>query len=122
MRSDVHGVPVVRDGVLLGLVSVSEVRAVPVPDWPRMRVTDVMRPREAVVVAEPQDPLSDAYERMVREDIEQLPVLEAQSLVGMLRRRDVARWLELAWRPSSSGHRGGGTRTPPPLTPRAAGT
>ncbi|MGH7439616.1 MAG: site-2 protease family protein [Polyangiaceae bacterium] len=120
VRSDVHGVPVVQGGTLVGLVSVSEVRAVPAADWPRLRVGDVMRPRDAVVVVGPHDSLSEAYERMVREDIEQMPVLEAERLAGMLRRRDVARWLELAWKPSSSDHRRGGTA--PPFTPRAAGT
>ncbi|MGH7439710.1 MAG: site-2 protease family protein, partial [Polyangiaceae bacterium] len=112
VRSDEHAVPVVRDGTLLGLVSISEVRSVPAADWPTQTVGAVMRPTTSLIVATTDEPLSDAFQRMAREDIEQMPVLEGQKLAGVLRRHDVARWLELAWQPSVG--EGKGSRPVPP--------
>ena len=43
--------------------------------------------------------LAEAFARLAQGDIGQLPVLDDGHLVGMLQRRDIARWLELAWGP-----------------------
>jgi CBS domain-containing protein len=98
IQSDERAVPVVRDGKLLGLVSVSEVRLVAPGDWPATAVETVMRTNDLAVVA-PDAPLATAFEQLAQLDIGQLPVLEDGQFVGMLQRRDVARWLELAWGP-----------------------
>jgi Zn-dependent protease/CBS domain-containing protein len=100
MREEERSLPVVYDGVLLGLVSVSDVRAVPPNQWAITSVGSIMRAADVLVVAKPSDPLVSAFERLSQQDIGQLPVLQEGTLVGMLRRRDVTRWLELAWRPA----------------------
>jgi predicted transcriptional regulator len=77
-----------------------------------------MRPEVLLAVTSPQEPLSVAFDRLVHQDIAQMPVLDEGQLVGMLRRRDIARWLELMWSPRSvSG--GLAVRGPPLYIERA---
>jgi Zn-dependent protease/predicted transcriptional regulator len=98
LQSDTRGVPVVRDEKLLGLVSISDVRMVAPGDWPATAVSTVMRTTDLAVVS-PRAPLAVAFELLAQRDVGQLPVLDGSRFVGMLQRRDVARWLELAWGP-----------------------
>jgi CBS domain-containing protein len=58
-----------------------------------------MRPRASLAVTAPNAPPGEAFTKLAQDDIEQLAVLEGGRLVGMLQRRDIARWLELAWGP-----------------------
>jgi Zn-dependent protease len=95
--SDERALPVARDGKLLGLVCLSDVRRVPREAWLSTRVDQVMRPADVLAVATPEEPLADAFERLAQNDIGQLPVLDGGRIVGLLNRRDVARRLELAW-------------------------
>jgi predicted transcriptional regulator len=60
-----------------------------------------MQPTSSLTVASPDDPLAEAFRKLTGQDLEQLPVLEDGKIVGMLRRRDIARWLEQAWQPTS---------------------
>jgi Zn-dependent protease len=99
VRSDDSSLPVVDDGQLVGLVSMSDMRSTPPADWSKARVAAVMRPAASLAVAAPDQPLVNAFEELARRDVAQLPVLDHGRFVGMLQRRDVARWLELAWAP-----------------------
>jgi Zn-dependent protease/CBS domain-containing protein len=100
--SDARALPVVRGDHLLGLISLTEVRGVPSAEWPATPVGRVMRPNESLTLATPDEPVAQAFEQLAAQDIEQLPVLDHGRLVGMLQRRDVARWLELAWNPAGA--------------------
>ncbi len=103
VRTDERAVPVVRDDRLLGVASISNVRATPMERWATTPVGAVMQPAESIPHATPEEPLSQAFEDLARADVDSLPVLSGGRLVGVLRRRDVARWLELVWRPSVGG-------------------
>ncbi|HKQ68322.1 MAG TPA: site-2 protease family protein, partial [Polyangiaceae bacterium] len=115
IRGADRALPVVRDGEFLGLVSIAEVREVPASSWRTTPVSVVMRKADMLTVTAPDRPLAEAFERLAREDIDQLPVIAGDRLVGMLRRRDVARWLELAWKPPAA--REGRARVAPPMPP-----
>ena len=82
-------------------MAIRDIRAVPPAQWPATPVGKVMRSEE-LRVATPDEPLTEAFAELARRDIGQLPVLDHGRLVGMLRRRDVARWIELAWQPAST--------------------
>ena len=107
---DDRGLPVVQDGVLLGLVSVAGVRTLHPGQWADTSVGSIMRGVEALSIASPEEPLEKAFEQLAQQDIDQLPVVVNGTLVGMLRRRDVTRWLELAWRPAAAGMTKAGAR------------
>jgi Zn-dependent protease/CBS domain-containing protein len=112
IRSDERALPVVRDGRLVGLVAMADMRAIPSAEWPTRDVASVMQSRSSLIVGSPREPLAKAFAELAQRDIGQLPVLDEERLVGMLQRRDVARWLELAWGPivarnsASTAHRG----------------
>jgi Zn-dependent protease/CBS domain-containing protein len=103
----IHGedraLPVVGDDVLKGLVAISDVRRLKPEQWAGTTVGSIMRGIETLSVATPAEPLAKAFEQLVKSDVDQLPVVTNGRLVGMLRRRDVTRWLELAWRPTAAG-------------------
>jgi Zn-dependent protease/CBS domain-containing protein len=116
VRSDERSLPVLANGKLVGMISVAEMRAVPPAAWSATRVGSLMQPRDSLVVASPGDALVDAFQELATRDIDQLAVLDHGVLVGLLKRRDVTRWLELAW-----GRVPSVTALAPPAAP-AAGT
>jgi Zn-dependent protease/CBS domain-containing protein len=95
MRSSDQTFPVVEYGMLLGVVSLSDVRALPHDAWDTTNVTVIMTPRERIVVATPEEDVASALRRLATLGTDQLPVVEGDELAGMLSARDVARWLEL---------------------------
>jgi CBS domain-containing protein len=58
-----------------------------------------MRTEGSLATATPEEPVAQALEELARQDVQQLPVLDHGQLVGMLQRRDIARWLQLTRRP-----------------------
>ena len=90
-----RAVPVALDGRLVGIVALSDIGRVPVPDRARTRVADVMGARQGVVTTTPEAALSEALGAMAAGDYEQLPVLRDGQLVGMLTRADVVRQIQL---------------------------
>lgn len=95
MRSGERAFPVVADDELVGLVCVADVRKLAQDAWDGAPVTAVMTPRERLAVAAPGDAAATALRKLAERDVDQLPVLDGDRLVGMLTRGDVARWLEL---------------------------
>ncbi|HLK40705.1 MAG TPA: site-2 protease family protein [Polyangiaceae bacterium] len=109
VRSDEHALAVMRAGRLVGLVSLADVRGVPPADWAATPVSQVMRSDASLTIATPDEPVAEAFEQLAQQNIEQLPVLDHGRLVGMLQRRDIARWLELAWGPVTTPRNGDGS-------------
>jgi Zn-dependent protease/predicted transcriptional regulator len=103
IRGDERALPVMTDGKLLGLVSFSNVRDVSPAQWASTQVGSIMRRVDSLSVTTPEQSLAKAFEQLAEKNIAQLPVLVDGRLVGMLLRLDIARWLELAWRPGLSG-------------------
>ncbi len=60
--SDNQAFPVVRDGKLIGVVSLSDVRRVLPAQWSRTPVDSVMRADESLALAKPEEPLAEAFE------------------------------------------------------------
>jgi predicted transcriptional regulator len=117
LPGDDRALPVVDHGAFLGLVSIADVRGIAPERWATTTVSEIMHDVGELHGATPDEPLSKAFEELARYDIEQLPVVDRGQLVGMLRRRDIARWLELAWKPNGFAARGEARRpvsSPPP--------
>ena len=90
LRSGRH-YALVADGedALVGLVTLSDVRRVDRADWDRTAVASVMRPLDAVRTVSPETPASDALEILMREDVNQLPVLDRRQVLGVLTRQQL---------------------------------
>lgn len=84
---------VAEQGVVTGLITPHEVKAVPKARWPFTVVYDVMRPLSELRTVSPDTPVSEALEIIGREDINQLPALANGKLAGMISRDQILRYL-----------------------------
>ena len=82
--------PVVRDDVLLGIVGLTQLRAVAVRNWASTRTEDVMIGKPDMPTAEPEDRLTDALERLRQSHLDGMAVLDGGVLRGVLTRRSIA--------------------------------
>lgn len=95
MKTDDHAFPVVEgDQQLVGVVTLEDVRAVPQNQWESKTIDEIMTPGEELVCVNPDDDASEAFDKLSRRDVRQLPVIEKDQLVGVLRRSDVVKWLQ----------------------------
>jgi len=80
---------------LVGLVCLEDVQKVPRSNWDTTLVSQIMTPASQLDPVSPREDVSQALTKLTQRDTSQLPVLEGGHLVGMLRQRDVMRWLQL---------------------------
>ncbi len=95
MGTDEQAFPVVENDCLAGLVCLEDVRKVPRDRWDSTLVSQIMTPENQLVIASPREDATDALNDLARRDVRQVPVVQDCHLVGMLRRRDIMRWLQL---------------------------
>jgi Zn-dependent protease/CBS domain-containing protein len=98
MRSEQRAFPILEEGRLVGLLTVSDLRKVDESEWSR-RVSELMTPASELEVTTPNEEALSAMKKLAQKDLEELPVVEGANLVGMLERRDLARFIELKIRP-----------------------
>ena len=100
LSEDVGSLPVVEGETLVGMITdrdlVLHVIAKDL-DPHKVPVADVCS--EDPVIAEPEDSLDDALQRMASEQVRRLPVVTGGKLVGILAQADIARTA----RPESTG-------------------
>jgi Zn-dependent protease/CBS domain-containing protein len=95
MGSDERAFPVMEGERLIGLVTLEDIRKLPREAWDRTMATEIMTPAEQLAVATPAEDASEALDKLTRRDVRQVPVVQEGRLVGLLRRRDIVRWLQL---------------------------
>ncbi len=95
MQLDDYGFPVVDDGQLVGIVTLDDVRAVPRSRWAARSVRDIMTKAEDLILATPDEDAAEALHKLASSEVRQLPVVTGRELVGLLRRPDIVRWLEV---------------------------
>jgi Zn-dependent protease len=91
-----HGsFPVSSGDSLAGMVSLDQIKIVRREEWGRTPVRQVMTPASALRPLAPDDDCVAALERMIREDVGRLPVVEGGRLAGILSRRDVMQLFQI---------------------------
>ncbi len=81
------GYPVVKDGKLVGIVTLTDVNSIPEERRTKMKVEDVMS--RNVITISPEDNLENALKLLIKYDIGRLPVVENEMLVGIITRSDI---------------------------------
>ncbi len=95
LGTDEQSFPVLEDERLAGLVCLEDVRKVPRSEWESTLVRQIMTPAEQLEIVSPRQEASEALSRLAGRDIRQMPVVQNGHLVGMLRQRDILRWLQI---------------------------
>lgn len=95
MGTDDHAFPVMDDGRLVGLVTLDDMRQVSRDAWTTTTVREIMTPADQLVATNSEEDAAEALNKLRQRDVRQLPVLREGNLAGLLRRRDIIRWLQL---------------------------
>jgi Zn-dependent protease len=78
--------PVVEDGLALGLVTMHNVKAVPPEVRPTKTVRETMIPLDKLKWVRPNEDLSNTMQLLTEEDVNQVPVMENNTIVGLVTR------------------------------------
>ena len=95
MKTENRAFVVFDDDRMVGLVTIDDVRKVNAESRSQTLIKDVMTPSQKLIVIAPEEDASDAFQRLQSEDIRQLPVVTGDKIIGLLRRKDIIRWLQL---------------------------
>ena len=95
MQGDDRAFPVVEGDRLLGVVYIENLRDLDRSTWDRATVRQVMVPQSELEVVTPREDAMDAFQKLAQREMRQIPVVQNGKLIGMLRRRDILRWLQV---------------------------
>jgi Zn-dependent protease/CBS domain-containing protein len=95
MGTDEQAFPVLEGDRLLGLVTLEDIRKVAREDWDTTTAREIMTPAEQLTAVGPQDDAAAALDKLMERDVRQVPVVADGHLLGLVRRRDIMRWLQL---------------------------
>jgi Zn-dependent protease len=95
MQRDDHAFPVMDGEKLMGIVCLDDVRRVPGTERAKTSVSEIMTPRAELVTLGPDDDASEALQLITSNAVRQLVVLENDELFGLVRRRDIVRFLQV---------------------------
>ena len=111
-RHHVASFPVVAEGRVVGIASISRLQQVPQEQWPVMRVADLMRRLDESLSVRSTDTAFLAFERASSNGLGRLAVIDAGQLTGYLSMQDLTHVLAL------NGLGAGRARTSPGTPPR----
>jgi Zn-dependent protease/CBS domain-containing protein len=95
LHSDERAFPVLEGDRPVGLVTLDDVRKVARDAWDTTTVGEIMTPSDRLAVVTPQQDAAAALDKLIQRDVRQVPVMLDGHVIGMVRRRDIVRWLQL---------------------------
>jgi Zn-dependent protease/CBS domain-containing protein len=95
MNTDERTFPVLDGDRLVGMVSLGDVRQIPRSEWDVTPISKVMTPADHLAVATPHEHVTQAMNDISSHDVRQVPVVQDGRYVGVLRRADIIKWLQL---------------------------
>jgi CBS domain-containing protein len=87
----------------VGFVTLHAAREVPKDEWGNTSIQAVMKPIDQIHWATPQDPALGVLERMIKEDINQMPVIADGRIVGIVAREAILSLLQTRLRIGHAG-------------------
>jgi Zn-dependent protease/CBS domain-containing protein len=94
LGTDENAFPVVENDQLRGMVYMEDIRKIPRERWDATLVREVMTSAESLEVVGPHEEVTGALDKLTRRDVHQLPVVQNNQFMGVLRQRDIVRWLQ----------------------------
>ena len=96
MKRPYNSFPVTQDGIVIGLITLSQVKQLDHSAWPIRRVADVMTPLAETLIVAPTSPMNEVVERMSENETRRVIVAQEWELKGIITGGDVANWLDRA--------------------------
>jgi len=84
---------VIEDGKLEGIVTLTDI-LIPQKRWNSTKISDIMTPAFKLKTAQPSEPAVDLLELMDEHGINQVPVVQGQTPVGMVTKERLLRFLK----------------------------
>jgi Zn-dependent protease len=78
-----------------GLVTLAAIRNVPRTSWPSTPASQAMVPLQKLATTRPDAVLWSALEKMGRDGVNQIPVVQGDAIVGVLSREDILHYLRV---------------------------
>ncbi len=96
LKRPYNSFPVTDDGMVVGLVTLGQVKLVPRDRWKDHVVADIMSPLEDTVLVDPETTMMTVLERMREGDTRRILVARNRELLGIISATDITRWLDRA--------------------------
>ncbi|HEX5688699.1 MAG TPA: site-2 protease family protein [Roseiflexaceae bacterium] len=81
--------------LLLGMMTLRDLRRFTFNEWSLTRVGEAMTPAHRIRTLAPEMGAREAFRTLLESGEEQLPVIEGGALMGILRRRDLVRYIQM---------------------------
>jgi Zn-dependent protease/predicted transcriptional regulator len=94
LRSGKRCFVVQQNEEVAGLVTAHEIKELERARWPYTTLSDIMRPLDELHTVQPTTTVMEALETMGRDDVNQLPVVTAGHLDGVITRANVLQFLQ----------------------------
>jgi len=86
----------VKDGdVIKGIVCLEDVKKISREEWTRAAVSDIMTPRDRLAAVSPNDDGRSVLNSLTSRNVHQVPVVEADRVIGLICRTDILRFIQL---------------------------
>ena len=95
LRHKDRGFLVIEEGLVKGIVCLHDVKQVPREQWSTTTIGSIMIPQEQLEKVSPRDDASIALNKLTARNIHQVPVVQANKVMGILRRNDILNYLQL---------------------------
>jgi Zn-dependent protease/CBS domain-containing protein len=95
LHHDQRSFPVTSADRMIGLISIDDVRNVPRDRRSVVTVGEVMTPASELATLSTENNAHEALQTLGTRQVDQLPVVKDGALLGLIRTRDIIRWLSL---------------------------
>jgi CBS domain-containing protein len=87
--------PVVSEGRVEGMITLRDIQKVPRHEWNHKLVWDAMTPLNKLKAIKPDEDLNTVLNTLSQNDINQLPVVEGNTVVGMVARDNIINFINV---------------------------
>lgn len=95
LRYGYGGFPVVDHGKFLGITTLKEIKNIPREMWGNATIANILVPHNKSWELSPQDDVMKTLELMIREDRGRIIVTKNDSVIGLITRNGIARYVQL---------------------------